>query len=66
VQRRRYKNTLTFPDWLTKEIERLRLEAEASPPGPQRDGLLRKARQTGTALRVNEWISSPGLEPPTT
>jgi hypothetical protein len=66
MQRRRYKNTLTFPDRLTKEAERLRQEAEASPPGPQRDELLRKARQAETALPINEWISSPGLRAPTT
>ncbi|KRR18289.1 hypothetical protein CQ14_40190 [Bradyrhizobium lablabi] len=39
------KNTLTFPDRLTNEAERLRQEAEARPPGPQRDELMRKARQ---------------------
>ena len=66
MQRRRYKNTLTFPDRLPTVPARLRQEAEASPPGPQRDELLRKARQAETALRINEWISSPGLKPPTT
>ena len=65
MQRRRYKNTLTFPDRLSKEAERLRCEAETKPPGPERDDLLRRARQAETALHINEWISSPGLKPPT-
>jgi hypothetical protein len=33
MQRRRFKNVLTFPDRLSKEAERLRQEAETKPPG---------------------------------
>jgi hypothetical protein len=43
----------------------LRERAEALPPGQQRDLLLRQARQTETAAHVTEWLSSPGLLPPT-
>jgi hypothetical protein len=65
MQRRRFKNTLTFPDRLGKEAKRLREEAETKPPGPERDALLRKARQADTAAHIDQWISSPGLKPPT-
>lgn len=34
------------------------------PPCPERDNLLRKAHQAETALRLDEWINSPGLQPP--
>jgi hypothetical protein len=64
MQRRRYRNTLTFPDRLSREAERLRCEAETKPPGPERDALLQKIRQAETALHVNEWLSSPGPEAP--
>ena len=64
MQRRRYKNTLTFPDRLAKEADRFRQEAEAKPPGQERDELLRKARQAETAAHIDQWISSPGLRPP--
>ena len=64
MQRRRFKNTLTFPDRLTKEAERLRQEAETKPPGQEREELLRKARQADTAARMDQWISSPGLKSP--
>ena len=64
MQRRRFKNTLTFPERLDHKIERLRTEAEKLPHGSERDTLLRKARQTETASHVNEWLSSPGLQPP--
>ena len=47
--------------------EKARLEAQASklPPGQQKNGLLEKIRQLETASRLNEWLSSPGLQPPT-
>ena len=62
MQRRRFKNTLTFPDRLAKEAERFRREAETKPPGQERDELLRKVRQAETAAEID--ISSPGLQPP--
>jgi hypothetical protein len=64
MQRRRFKNTLTFPDRLSKEADRLRQEAETKPRGPEQDELLRKARQAATAAHIDEWLSSPGLKPP--
>jgi len=65
MQRRSFKNTLTFPDRLEKEAQRLRQEAETKPAGRERDELLRKARQAGIAAHIDEWVSSPGLKPPT-
>jgi len=34
------------------------------PPGPERDAMLRRARQMDVANHMNEWLSSPGLQPP--
>ncbi|HEV7217862.1 MAG TPA: hypothetical protein VGN39_03225 [Terriglobales bacterium] len=65
MQRRRFKNMLTFPERLDQEAKRLRIEAEKLPHGSERDQLLRKARQAETAFHVNNWLSSPGLQPPT-
>jgi hypothetical protein len=65
MQRRRFNNTLTFPDRLANEAERLREEAETKPPGPERDTLLRKARQADIAAHIDQWVSSPGLKSPT-
>jgi hypothetical protein len=46
--------------------EKAKLEAQVAQlkPGPQRNGLLKKIRQLETASHINEWISSPGLQPP--
>jgi len=30
----------------------------------ERDALLRKARQAETAANIDEWLDSPGLQPP--
>lgn len=39
-------------------------EARKLPPCPERDALLKKARQLETAAHINEWVLSPGLRPP--
>jgi len=46
--------------------EKAKLEAQVAElkPGPERDALLKKMSQLETALHVNEWLSSPGLQPP--
>jgi hypothetical protein len=46
------------------QAEALKQEAATLRFGKQRDALLRKARQLETASQINEWPSSPGLEPP--
>ncbi|WP_159009099.1 hypothetical protein [Bradyrhizobium sp. S69] len=64
MQRRRFKNVLSFPDRLNQEAQRLREEAKKMPHGTERDALLKKARQAETAAHMDEWLSSPGLRPP--
>jgi hypothetical protein len=49
---------------LTEQAERLRKEARGTPPGVMRDQLIRQARQAETASHMQEWLSSPGLQPP--
>ena len=43
---------------------RLKEEAQSLRPGPERDGLIRRARQAETASHVDDWLLSPGLRPP--
>jgi hypothetical protein len=64
MQRRRFKQILSFPDRLAQKAERLREEAKKMPHGKEREELLRKARQADTALRINDWLSSPRLKQP--
>jgi hypothetical protein len=64
MQRRRFKNTLTFPDRLKTFADELKAKAAELRPGPERDALLKKARQADTAAHLEEWANSPGLQPP--
>jgi hypothetical protein len=64
VERRHFKQPDQLDRLLTEQAERLRKEARGTPPGIARDRLIRLARQAETAARVNEWLSSPGLQAP--
>jgi hypothetical protein len=63
------KRRQSTPHFFAENIEaqKAKLEAQAAPlkPGPQRDALLKKIRQLETASHMSEWLSSPGLQPPT-
>jgi hypothetical protein len=62
--RRRFKQTETLEQRLTHEAAKLRREAQGTPPGIDRDRLIRRARQAETASHMSEWLTSPGLQPP--
>ena len=64
MQRRRFKQTQSLEERLSEEAKRLREEAKSLPPGAVREEMIRKARQAETASRMNEWLTSPGLQPP--
>lgn len=65
IKRRRFKQSHPLDERLADEARRLREEAAKLPPGIDRERLLRKARQDETALHITQWLSSPGLRPPT-
>ena len=62
--RRRFKQTTSLPDRLALWVKELRAKADALPPGPERDALIRKARQAETASHLDDWANSAGLQPP--
>jgi hypothetical protein len=57
------KKLTTFQVRLAKWAEGIRKQAGRLPPGPERDALLEKARQTEAAVQLDEW-TKPGLQPP--
>jgi hypothetical protein len=63
MQRRIIQPT-TLDERLDEQAQRLRKEAQGTPPGIQRDMLIRKARQAEIAAHMREWLSSPGLHAP--
>jgi hypothetical protein len=64
MQRRRFKQTQSLEERLSKEAKRLRAEAKLLPPGAAREEMIRKARQAETGSHMTEWLASPGLQPP--
>jgi cell division protein FtsB len=64
MQRRRFKQTSSLEESLAEQAKQLREQARMLPPGPVRDAVEKRARQADTAVRVNAWLMSPGLQPP--
>lgn len=64
IRRRRLKQTKSLKVRLLEEAQNLRDEAKLLPHGPLRDAILKKARQTEAATHMDDWLSSPGLQPP--
>ena len=65
MRRRRVKQPTSLDERLAEQSRQIRTQAEALPHGSkEREGLVRKARQADTASHMNEWLTSPGLQPP--
>ena len=65
MKRRRIKQTIPLDERLTQEAERLRQLARGTPPGIERERMIRRARQAETASHISERFSSQGLRAPT-
>ena len=48
-----------------EQSEAAKEDAAKLPPGELKTQLLREARQLETASQLSQWLSSPGLQPPT-
>ncbi|MHC4046013.1 hypothetical protein [Bradyrhizobium sp. 23AC] len=63
-KRRRFKQQLTLQDRLSAWVKQVEEQASRLPPGPERDALLKKARQADVANHLHDWVIPPGLQPP--
>jgi hypothetical protein len=56
----------SFEDQIDAEKSRLEAQAARLPPCPEKEAVLKKIRQLETAshMNMNEWLTSPGLQPP--
>ncbi|MBB4375940.1 hypothetical protein [Bradyrhizobium sp. SBR1B] len=64
LKRRRFKQQLTLQDRLSAWVKQVEEQASRLPPGPERNALLKKARQADVANHLHDWVISPGLQPP--
>jgi hypothetical protein len=63
MQRRSFQQSAPLDQRLKEQAERLRKGAKGTPPGIEREKLIRQARQAETASHMQEWLSS---RPPAT
>ena len=56
-ERRHFTQTTSVEERLAKEATQ-RKQAQGTPPGIERDLLVRKARRAETASRMTEWLAS--------
>jgi hypothetical protein len=59
------RSPLKFEERIAAEKARLETQAAHLSHGPERDALRKKIRQLAVAVHMNEWMTSPGLQPPT-
>ena len=64
MQQRRFKENAPLDQRLTEKAQRLRKEAQGTPPGVMRDHLVCLAQQAEAASHMLEWLSAPDLQPP--
>jgi hypothetical protein len=57
--------TTSLKERLNQLASDARSRAEAMPPGPKREDLLKAARISENALQLQQWLSSTGLRAPT-
>jgi len=56
-------NQTTEEKW-RQQSKAAQREAKKLPYGKEREHLLRMARQLQTASQIDQWLSSPALQPP--
>jgi hypothetical protein len=64
MRRRRFKQISPLDQRLSEDAQRLRKEAQGTPPGYEREMLIRRAQQAETAVHMQQWLSSPGRRAP--
>ena len=64
IKRRRFRQETSLQDRIVEWAVALRKQADVMRPGPERDELLKKLRQAETAMHMEDWANSRGLQPP--
>jgi hypothetical protein len=63
-KRRRFARLATLEERLAAEAVRLHKLAQGTPPGIERERLIRRARQAETGAHLTEWLTARGLQQP--
>ena len=62
-RRRRFKQHIPLQDRLAEWAKEVLATANALPPGPKRDAMLRRVRQVDVAAQLDGWAKPPALQP---
>jgi hypothetical protein len=62
--RRRINQSTTLEERLALEAIRIREMVKIMPAGTEREALIRKARELEVGAHMEQWLNSPGLQPP--
>jgi hypothetical protein len=64
-QRTRVKHAASLEDRIAEQANAIKAQAEALPPGSKERAVLeRRARHAETFAHMEDWLTSPGLQPP--
>lgn len=63
-KRRRVVQSLPLKDRLALFAKEARKKANRLPPGLGREAMLNKVRQADVAAHLDDWATSPALQPP--
>ena len=63
MRRRRLQQDRALGERLVKEARLAREKADQLPPGEEQKDL-EKGREANIAANIDEWLNSPGLQPP--
>jgi len=64
LKRRRFKQTQSLSERVIQDVQHLKTQLATLPPGPKRDHIAKQIRQNETAVNIDQWLKSPGLQPP--
>ncbi|MDB5605241.1 MAG: hypothetical protein JWP25_2141 [Bradyrhizobium sp.] len=60
---RRILHKKSFEERLAQQAQLFKEQAKMLPPSKDREMLLRRARPAETVANINEWLTSPALQP---
>lgn len=63
-KRRRFNQSTSLRDRIATWAQALRLKAATTSDPDERETLNKKVQQVETAMRLEEWANSPGLQRP--
>jgi hypothetical protein len=64
MKKRHRSEPHSFEGRIEEEKNRLQEQADLLPRGPPKETVFEKIRQLDTANDMNDWLCSPGLQPP--